>query len=34
MTFLASFKNSEQVAETYYSIGGGFVKKREKKKIR
>jgi len=27
VTFLASFKNGEQIAETYYSIGGGFVKK-------
>jgi L-serine dehydratase len=27
VTFLASFTNGETVAETYYSIGGGFVKK-------
>ena len=27
MTFLASLKNGNDVAETYYSIGGGFVKK-------
>src|SRR5450432_4227631 len=27
VTFLASFKNGEQIAETYYSVGGGFVKK-------
>jgi L-serine dehydratase len=27
VTFLASYKNGEQIAETYYSIGGGFVKK-------
>ncbi len=27
LTFLASFENGNQVAETYYSIGGGFVKK-------
>lgn len=27
LSFLASFTNGEQVAETYYSIGGGFVKK-------
>lgn len=27
MTFLASFTDGEQVAETYFSIGGGFVKK-------
>jgi len=27
LTFLASTKNNEPVAETYYSIGGGFVKK-------
>lgn len=27
LTFLASRKNSEQIAETYFSIGGGFVVK-------
>jgi len=27
VTFLASFANGEQIAETYYSIGGGFVVK-------
>ncbi len=27
LTFLAAFKNGEHIAETYYSIGGGFVKK-------
>ena len=27
VTFLAAFHNGEQVAETYYSIGGGFVVK-------
>jgi len=27
LSFLASFKNGEEIAETYYSIGGGFVKK-------
>jgi len=27
VTFLAAYKNGEQIAETYYSIGGGFVKK-------
>lgn len=27
VTFLAILKNGEQVAETYYSIGGGFVQK-------
>jgi L-serine dehydratase len=27
VTFLARFRNGEQIAETYYSIGGGFVKK-------
>ena len=27
LTFLATFSNGEQIAETYYSIGGGFVKK-------
>ena len=27
LSFLASLSNGEQVAETYYSIGGGFVKK-------
>lgn len=25
LTFLASFKNGQSIAETYYSIGGGFV---------
>lgn len=27
LTFLADFKNGNQIAETYYSVGGGFVKK-------
>jgi len=27
LTFLVSLDNHEQIAETYYSIGGGFVKK-------
>lgn len=27
LTFLATYKNGESIAETYYSIGGGFVKK-------
>lgn len=27
LTFLASFRNGNQVAETYYSVGGGFVTK-------
>ena len=27
LTFLASFANGEEIAETYYSIGGGFVVK-------
>lgn len=27
LTFLASFNNGEKIAETYYSIGGGFVQK-------
>jgi L-serine dehydratase len=27
VTFLAGFQNGERIAETYYSIGGGFVKK-------
>jgi L-serine dehydratase len=27
MTFLATFRNGAQMAETWYSIGGGFVKK-------
>ena len=27
LTFLAAFKNGDQLAETFYSIGGGFVKK-------
>jgi L-serine dehydratase len=27
LSFLASFDNGDQYAETYYSIGGGFVKK-------
>ncbi|MEO5999239.1 MAG: L-serine ammonia-lyase [Chitinophagaceae bacterium] len=26
LTFLGTFKNNTQVAETYYSVGGGFVK--------
>ncbi|HET9056794.1 MAG TPA: L-serine ammonia-lyase [Chitinophagaceae bacterium] len=27
VTFLAAFHNGDKIAETYYSIGGGFVKK-------
>ncbi len=27
LTFLATFHNGEKVADTYYSVGGGFVKK-------
>src|SRR5258708_13686089 len=27
LSFLAHFSNGDQVAETYYSIGGGFVQK-------
>ncbi|HVM90138.1 MAG TPA: L-serine ammonia-lyase [Puia sp.] len=27
VTFLAEYQNDEKIAETYYSIGGGFVKK-------
>ncbi|MBI1783118.1 MAG: L-serine ammonia-lyase [Sphingobacteriales bacterium] len=27
VTFLATFTNDDKIAETYYSIGGGFVKK-------
>lgn len=27
LTFLAVFENGEQLAETYYSVGGGFVQK-------
>jgi L-serine dehydratase len=27
LTFLATLKNGQSIAETYYSIGGGFVKK-------
>jgi L-serine dehydratase len=27
LTFLAALKNGEHLAETYYSVGGGFVKK-------
>ena len=27
LSFLAAFKNGDKVSETYYSIGGGFVKK-------
>ncbi len=27
LTFLAALKNGDHIAETYYSIGGGFVKK-------
>ena len=27
LSFLASFSNGEQIAETYYSVGGGFVQK-------
>jgi L-serine dehydratase len=27
LTFLCSFKNGDEIAETYYSIGGGFVVK-------
>ncbi len=26
LTFLATFKNSTRISETYYSVGGGFVK--------
>ncbi len=29
LTFLCSFKNGEEIAETFYSIGGGFVVKEE-----
>lgn len=29
LTFLAAFQNSDPVAETWYSIGGGFVRKEE-----
>jgi len=31
LTFLASFKNGEDISETYYSIGGGFVVKEGEK---
>lgn len=31
LTFLAALKNGEAIAETYYSIGGGFVKKEGEK---
>ena len=27
LTFLAGFRNGDSIAETYYSVGGGFVKK-------
>lgn len=27
VTFLAEYKNGDKIAETYYSVGGGFVKK-------
>ena len=27
LTFLASFNDGSQIAETYYSVGGGFVVK-------
>ncbi len=27
LTFLATLKNGEQISETYYSVGGGFVQK-------
>ncbi|MCH5597005.1 serine dehydratase beta chain [Niabella ginsengisoli] len=30
LSFLASFVNGDSIAETYYSIGGGFVKKKVK----
>ena len=32
MTFQATFKNGKKVSETYYSIGGGFVVQRERKR--
>ena len=32
VTFLADMKNGESVAETYYSIGGGFVVKEQEEK--
>ncbi len=32
VSFLASFSNNESIAETYYSIGGGFVVKEGEKK--
>ena len=28
LTFLAALNNGDHIAETYYSIGGGFIKKR------
>ncbi|AXY73071.1 L-serine ammonia-lyase [Paraflavitalea soli] len=31
LTFLAAFHNGDSVAETWYSIGGGFVKREEEK---
>lgn len=33
LTFLATFSNGENIAETYYSIGGGFVKKEGEENI-
>ena len=30
LTFLAGFRNGDSIAETYYSVGGGFVKKRRR----
>ncbi|ULT43048.1 hypothetical protein KRR40_05850 [Niabella defluvii] len=31
LTFLAVLENGQNIAETYYSIGGGFVKKKGRK---
>jgi L-serine dehydratase len=33
VTFLATFANGDQIAETYYSIGGGFVVKEGESKV-
>lgn len=33
MTFLVTFDNGEQIADTYYSIGGGFVVKEEQEAL-
>lgn len=33
MTFLVEYKNGETIADTYYSIGGGFVVKEEKEDL-